>query len=127
MPLEIPGFVYDPETNRYYKQASRSQESSNSQKVIQRITVSKAAKKRRTQREKKDQEKRWGRHKGKGNKVRTSSLPFHLRSFVHQSGICHFRFRKNEPIHRLSLSLSRLWIHLKATLELQNGGKYHRN
>ena len=39
MPVSIPGFVFDPVTNRYYKEAPRSQESSSANTVMRRIAV----------------------------------------------------------------------------------------
>ena len=39
MPVSIPGFVFDPATNRYYKEAPRSQESSSANTAMRRIAV----------------------------------------------------------------------------------------
>ena len=50
MPVKLPGYVFDPETNRYYKEVRRSEESSSNHKVMQRITLSSAKKKRKTRR-----------------------------------------------------------------------------
>ncbi len=59
--MEIPGFVYDPATNRYFKKVKgQSEQSSSSQKVMQRITVTRHVASRSKKRKQKQ------RHQGGG-------------------------------------------------------------
>ncbi|QDZ25197.1 hypothetical protein A3770_16p77150 [Chloropicon primus] len=68
MPVDIPGFVFDPVTNRYYKAASRSEESSSANRVLERIAVHRGESKKGCG----SGHKHWNRRRRSAKKRRTS-------------------------------------------------------